>query len=117
MLSNDFKTQEIDLMEILEGRRTKLATISFNVNQLTVSKCYESIDEADFADTILDKQVYISYRNELRTDSLKIKLYFCTPQRKKGKLPEWSIGTVSKTVERVTVPRVRISRFPQIKKP
>ncbi len=31
-----------------------------------------------------------------------------------GKLPEWSIGTVSKTVVRVTVPRVRISHFPLI---
>ncbi len=32
-----------------------------------------------------------------------------------GKLPEWSIGTVSKTVVRVTVPRVRIPDFPQKK--
>ena len=32
-----------------------------------------------------------------------------------GKLPEWSIGTVSKTVVRVTVPRVRIPDFPQPK--
>lgn len=30
-----------------------------------------------------------------------------------GKMPEWSIGTVSKTVVRVTVPRVRIPLFPQ----
>jgi peptidoglycan/xylan/chitin deacetylase (PgdA/CDA1 family) len=29
-----------------------------------------------------------------------------------GKLPEWSIGTVSKTVVRETVPRVRIPHFP-----
>lgn len=32
---------------------------------------------------------------------------------KKGKMPEWPIGTVSKTVVRVTVPRVRIPLFPQ----
>ncbi len=29
-------------------------------------------------------------------------------------MPEWSIGTVSKTVVRVTVPRVRIPVFPLI---
>ena len=33
----------------------------------------------------------------------------------KGKMPEWPIGTVSKTVVRVTVPRVRIPLFPQAK--
>ena len=30
-------------------------------------------------------------------------------------MPEWSIGTVSKTVVRVTVPRVRIPLFPLIR--
>ena len=30
-------------------------------------------------------------------------------------MPEWLNGTVSKTVERVSVPRVRISLFPQLK--
>ena len=31
-----------------------------------------------------------------------------------GKMPEWSIGTVSKTVVPLRVPRVRIPVFPQI---
>ena len=30
-----------------------------------------------------------------------------------GKMPEWSIGTVSKTVVPLRVPRVRIPVFPQ----
>ena len=33
-----------------------------------------------------------------------------------GKMPEWPNGTVSKTVVRVTVPRVRIPLFPQEEK-
>ena len=33
--------------------------------------------------------------------------------RHQGKMPEWPIGAVSKTVVRVTVPRVRIPLFPQ----
>ncbi len=31
-----------------------------------------------------------------------------------GKMPEWPIGTVSKTVVPLRVPRVRIPLFPQI---
>ncbi len=31
----------------------------------------------------------------------------------KGKVPEWSIGAVSKTVVPLRVPRVRIPAFPQ----
>ena len=33
--------------------------------------------------------------------------------RHRGKMPEWSIGTVSKTVVPLRVPRVRIPVFPQ----
>ena len=33
----------------------------------------------------------------------------------RGKMPEWTIGTVSKTVVPLRVPRVRIPVFPQIK--
>ena len=35
----------------------------------------------------------------------------------RGKMPEWSIGTVSKTVVPLRVPRVRIPVFPQKKQP
>lgn len=46
-------------------------------------------------------------------------LFFCVllhieKPKIKGKMPEWSIGTVSKTVVPVWVPRVRIPLFPQI---
>ncbi len=40
-------------------------------------------------------------------------LNFAQPE--KGKMPEWSIGTVSKTVVPLRVPRVRIPVFPQRK--
>ena len=33
--------------------------------------------------------------------------------KNRGKMPEWSIGTVSKTVVPLRVPRVRIPVFPQ----
>ncbi len=39
------------------------------------------------------------------------KLYFCS-----GKLPEWSNGADSKSVEPFGVPGVRIPHFPQEKK-
>ena len=47
-------------------------------------------------------------------------LFFCVllhieKPKIKGKMPEWSIGTVSKTVVPLRVPRVRIPLFPQMK--
>lgn len=49
-------------------------------------------------------------------------LFFCVllhieKPKIKGKMPEWSIGTVSKTVVPVWVPRVRIPLFPQTTNP
>ena len=43
--------------------------------------------------------------------------YLCPRQKRQtiGKMPEWSIGTVSKTVVPLRVPRVRIPLFPQKK--
>lgn len=39
---------------------------------------------------------------------MEVFLYFC-----RGKLPEWSNGADSKSVEPLGVPGVRIPRFPQ----
>ena len=65
-------SQQIDLMEIVEDRHGKMATII--ASQLPVSKWYEIIGEATIADAILDRLVHTSYRIELKGESLRKKL-------------------------------------------
>ncbi len=65
-------TQQIDLMEIIEDRHAKAATII--ASQLPVNKWYEIIGEATIADAILDRLVHTSYRIELKGESLRKKL-------------------------------------------
>ena len=57
----------------------------------------------------------IFYKRTLKNKSKNLSpspklLNFAQPE--KGKMPEWSIGTVSKTVVPLRVPRVRIPVFP-----
>ncbi len=64
--------QQPDLMEIIEDRHAKKATII--VSQLPVSKWYEIISEATIADAILDRLVHTAHRIELKGESLRKKM-------------------------------------------
>jgi len=66
------KKQQMDLMEIIEDRHAKKATII--VSQLPVTSWYEIIGEATIADAILDRLVHTSHRVELKGSSLRKKL-------------------------------------------
>lgn len=63
--------QRLDLMEIIEDRHSKRATII--ASQLPVAKWYELIDEPTLADAILDRLIHTSHRIELKGDSLRKK--------------------------------------------
>ncbi len=66
------KKQQMDLMEIIEDRHAKKATII--VSQLPVTSWYEIIGEATIANAILDRLVHSSHRIELKGKSLRKKL-------------------------------------------
>jgi DNA replication protein DnaC len=66
------KQQQIDLMEIIEDRHARKATII--ASQLPVSTWYEIIGEETIADAILDRLVHTSHRIELKGESLRKKL-------------------------------------------
>ena len=66
------KKQQMDLMEIIEDRHAKKATII--ASQLPVKSWYDVIGEATIADAILDRLVHTSHRIELRGESLRKKL-------------------------------------------
>ncbi len=66
------KKQQMDLMEIIEDRHAKKATII--VSQLPITSWYEIIGEATIADAILDRLVHTSHRIELKGKSLRKKL-------------------------------------------
>lgn len=66
------KQQQIDMMEIIEDRHGKNATII--ASQLPVSNWYDIIGEETIADAILDRLVHTSHRIELKGDSLRKKL-------------------------------------------
>lgn len=57
------KQQQMDLMEIIEDRHNKTATII--ASQLPVSSWYHIIGEETIADAILDRLVHTSHRIEL----------------------------------------------------
>jgi DNA replication protein DnaC len=66
------KQQQIDLMELIEDRHARKATII--ASQLPVSSWYEIIGEETIADAILDRLVHTSHRIELKGESLRKKL-------------------------------------------
>jgi len=71
-LTNMGQQQQIDLMEIIEDRHAKKATII--ASQLPVASWFDVIGEATIADAILDRLVHTSHRLELRGESLRKKL-------------------------------------------
>lgn len=63
--------QQLDLMEIVEDRHGRASTII--ASQLPVSNWYDVIPEETIADAILDRLVHVSYRIELKGESLRKK--------------------------------------------
>lgn len=63
--------QRMDLMEIIEDRHAKRATVI--ASQLPVANWYDVIGEGMVADAILDRLVHTSYRIELTGESLRKK--------------------------------------------
>jgi len=63
--------QQLDLMEIVEDRHGRVSTII--ASQLPVSNWYDVIQEETIADAILDRLVHVSYRIELKGESLRKK--------------------------------------------
>lgn len=64
--------QQMDLMEIIEDRHGRMATII--ASQLPVLSWYDVIGEETIADAILDRLIHTSYRIEIKGDSLRKKL-------------------------------------------
>jgi len=62
---------QLDLMEIMEDRHNRAATII--ASQLPVAKWFDIIGEATIADAILDRLVHTSYRVELKGESRRKK--------------------------------------------
>jgi hypothetical protein len=65
------KQQQLDLMEIIEDRHARHATII--VSQLPVASWFDIIGEATIADAILDRLVHTSHRIQLKGESLRKK--------------------------------------------
>jgi DNA replication protein DnaC len=63
--------QQLDLMEMIEDRHGRASTII--ASQLPVSNWYDVIGEETIADAILDRLVHVSYRIELKGESLRKK--------------------------------------------
>jgi DNA replication protein DnaC len=63
--------QQLDLMEIVEDRHGRAATLI--ASQLPVANWYDVIGEETIADAILDRLVHVSYRIELKGESLRKK--------------------------------------------
>lgn len=64
--------QQMDLMELIEDRHNKMATII--ASQLPVASWYDVIGEETIADAILDRLIHTSYRIEIKGESLRKKL-------------------------------------------
>jgi len=71
-LTNLEYQQQLDIMEIIEDRHAKKATIM--ASQLPVASWYDVIGEETIADAILDRLVHSSFRIELKGESLRKKL-------------------------------------------
>ena len=65
------KQQALDLMEIIEDRHGRTATII--ASQLPVTSWYDVIGEETLADAILDRLVHSSYRIEIKGESQRKK--------------------------------------------
>ena len=63
--------QQLDLMELVEDRHGRASTVV--ASQLPVSNWYDVIGEETIADAILDRLVHVSYRIELKGESLRKK--------------------------------------------
>jgi DNA replication protein DnaC len=63
------RQQQMDLMEIIEDRHARNATII--ASQLPVANWYSIIGEETIADAILDRLVHTSHRLELKGESLR----------------------------------------------
>lgn len=63
--------QQVDLLEIIEDRHAKKATII--ASQLPLTSWYELIGEATIADAILDRIIHTSHRFELKGETLRKK--------------------------------------------
>jgi DNA replication protein DnaC len=68
-ITNFDQQLQLDLMELIEDRHGKNATIISS--QLPVDKWHEAIGDATIADSILDRLVHSSYRIELKGESLR----------------------------------------------
>ena len=66
------KQQQMDLMEIIEDRHARKATLI--ASQLPVAGWYDIIGEETIADAILDRLVHTSHRIELKGESLRKKM-------------------------------------------
>jgi DNA replication protein DnaC len=65
------RQQQLDLMEMVEDRHAKKATII--ASQLPVASWYDIIGEATIADAILDRLIHTSHRIEIKGESLRKK--------------------------------------------
>jgi DNA replication protein DnaC len=63
--------QRLDLMEIIEDRHAKKATII--ASQLPVASWYDVIGEDTIADAIMDRMVHTSHRIEIKGDNMRKK--------------------------------------------
>ncbi len=63
--------QQLDILEIIEDRHGKSATIVSS--QLPVASWFDVISEATIADAIIDRLIYSSYRIELKGENLRKK--------------------------------------------
>ncbi|EOR94543.1 Mobile element protein [Arcticibacter svalbardensis MN12-7] len=63
--------QRIDMLEIIEDRHAKKATII--ASQLPVEKWWDVFGDSTLADAFLDRMVHTSYRIELKGESLRKK--------------------------------------------
>ena len=65
------KQQRLDLLDIIEDRHQRCATIM--VSQLPVESWYDVIGESTVADAILDRLIHTAYRIELKGESMRKK--------------------------------------------
>lgn len=65
------KQQQLDLMEIIEDRHARKATII--ASQIPVSGWFDVFSDEALADSIIDRIVYTAHRFELKGDSLRKK--------------------------------------------
>ncbi len=65
------KQQQLDLMDIMEGRHGRSSTVI--TSQLLVANRYDVFGEGTIADTVSDKLVHTSYRIDFKDINLRKK--------------------------------------------